>query len=116
MNNSFDMFKFKQYVNFPTYTFVNTLDWPITRAECNLINKIRSTDQMSDHSLFIAILNETAIPCHPKEKINYRSYRKFDIDNFKNYLTNSDLIQNPGINSATYLNSQYHATYVDIAR
>ena len=44
------------------------------------------------------------------EKINYRSYRKFDIDNFKNDLTNSGLIQNPDTNSATSLYTQYHAT------
>ena len=48
--------------------------------------------------------------CQPKEKINYRSYRKFDIDNFKNDLINSDLIQNPDTNSATSLHTQYHAT------
>ena len=82
----------------------------ITSDECNLISKIRSTDQMSDHSLFIATLKETAKLCQPKEKINYRSYRKFDIDNFKNDLTNSDLIQNPDTNSATSLYTQYHAT------
>ena len=40
----------------------------------------------------------------------YRSCRKFDIDNFKNDLTNSDLIQNPDTNSATFLYTQYHAT------
>ena len=45
-----------------------------------------------------------------KEKINYRSHRKFDIDNFKNDLTNSDLIENPDTNSATFLYTQYHAT------
>ena len=44
------------------------------------------------------------------EKINYIFYRKFDIDNFKNDLTNSDLIQNPDTNSATSLYTQYHAT------
>ena len=45
-----------------------------------------------------------------KEKKNYRSYRKFDIDNFKNDLTNSDLIQNPDSNSVTSLYTQYHDT------
>ena len=107
MNNILDMFNLKQHVNFPTHTFGNTLDWLITSDECNLINKIRSTDQMSDHSSFIATLNEIA-------KLNYRYYRTFDIDNFKNDLTNSDLIQNPDTNSATliYPISYY---YVDIA-
>ena len=56
---------------------------------------------MSDHFSFIATLNETAKLCQPKEKINFKSYRKFDSDNFKNDLTNSDLIQNPDTNSAT---------------
>ena len=65
---------------------------------------------MSDHSSFIATLSETAKLCQPEEKINYRSYRNFDIDNFKNGLTNSDLIQNPATNSATSLYTQYHAT------
>ena len=97
-------------MNFPTHKFGNTLDWLITSDECNLINKIRSTHQMSDHSSFIATLNETAKLCQPKEKINYRSYRKFDIDNFKNDLTNSDLIQNPDSNSVTSLYTQYHDT------
>ena len=77
MNNILDMFNLKQHVNFPTHKFGNTLDWLITSDKCNLINKIRSTDQMSDHSSFIATLNETAKLCQPKEKINYRSYRKF---------------------------------------
>ena len=95
MNNILDMFNLRQHVNFLTHKFGNTLDWLITSDECNLINKIRSTDQMSDHSSFIATLNEIANLCQPKEKINYRSYRKFDIDNFKNDLTNSDLIQSP---------------------
>ena len=60
------------------------MDRLITSDECNLINKIRSADQMNDHSSFIATLNETAKPCQPKEKINHRSYRKFDIDKCKN--------------------------------
>ena len=80
----------------------------------NVINKIRSTDQMSDHSSFFATLNETAKLCQPKEKINYRSYRKFDIDNFKNDLTNSDLIQNTDTNSATSLYTRYHATMLTL--
>ena len=63
---------------------------------------------MSDHSSFISTLNKTAKLCQPKEKINYRSYRKFDIDNFKNDLTNSDLIQSPDTNSVTSLHTQYH--------
>ena len=75
---------------------------------------MRSTDQMSDHSSFIATLNETAKLCQPQEKINYRSYRKFNIDNFKNDLTNSDLIQNPDTNSATSLYTQYHATMLTL--
>ena len=54
------MFNLKQHVNFPTHQFGNTLDWLTTSDKCNLINKIRSTDQMSDHSSFIATLNETA--------------------------------------------------------
>ena len=110
MNNILDMFNLKQHSNFSTHKFGNTLDWLITSDECNLFNKIRSTDQMSDHSPFIATLNETAILCQPKGKINYRSYRKFDIDNFKNDLTNSDLIQNPDTNSTTSLCTQHHAT------
>ena len=65
---------------------------------------------MSDHSSFIATLNETAKPCQPKEKINHRCYRKFDIDDCKNNLTNSDLIQNLNTNSATSLNTKKHAT------
>ena len=97
-------------MNCPTHKFGNTLDWLITSDEYNLINKIRSTDLMSDHSSFIATLSETAKLCQPEEKINYRSYRNFDIDNFKNGLTNSDLIQNPATNSATSLYTQYHAT------
>ena len=68
MNNILDMFHLKQHVNFPTHKLGNTLDWLITSDECNLINKIRSTDQMSDHSSFIATLNETAKLCQPKEK------------------------------------------------
>ena len=114
MNNILDMFNLKQHVNFPTHTFGNTLDWLITSIECNLINKIRSTDQMSDHSSFIATLNEIAKLCQPKEKINYRSYRKFDSDNFKNDLTNSDLIQNPDTNSATSLYNQNHTTMLTL--
>ena len=114
MNNILHMFNLKQHVNFPTYKFGNTLDWLITSDECNLIDKIRSAEQMSDHSSFIATLNETAKLCKPKEKINYRSYRKFDIDNFKNDLTNSDLIQNPDTNSATSLYTQYHATMLTL--
>ena len=114
MNNILHMFNLKQHVNFPTYKFGNTLDWLITSDECNLIDKIRSADQMSDHSSSIATLNETAKLCKPKEKINYRSYRKFDIDNFKNDLTNSDLIQNPDTNSATSLYTQYHATMLTL--
>ena len=47
--------------------------------------------------------SETAKPSQPKEKINHRSYRKFDIDKCKNNLTNSDLIQNLNTNSATSL-------------
>ena len=90
------------------------MDWLITSDECNLNNKIRSTDQMSDHSSFIATLNETAKLCQSKRKINYRSYRKFDIDNFKNDLTISDLIQNPDTNSATFLYTQYHATMLTL--
>ena len=81
------MFNLKQHVNFPTHKCGNTLNWLIKsdkcRPTCNLINRIRSTDQMSDHSSFIATLKETAKPCQPKEKINYRSYRIFDIDNLK---------------------------------
>ena len=69
---------------------------------------------MSDHSSFIATLNETAKLCQPKEKINYRSYRKFDIDNFKNDTTNSDLFQKPDTNSATFLYTQYHATMLTL--
>ena len=65
---------------------------------------------MSDHSSFIATLNETAKPCQPKEKINRRSNRKFDIDKCKNNLTNSDLIQNLNTDSDTSLRTQYHAT------
>ena len=65
---------------------------------------------MSDHSSFIATLNETAKLCQPKGQINYGSYRKFDIDNFKNDLTNSDLIQNPDPNSVISLYTQYHDT------
>ena len=42
------------------------------------------------------------------------SHRKFDIDNFKNDLTNSDLIQNPDTNSATSSYTQYHATMVTL--
>ena len=114
INNILDMFNLKQHVNFPTHKFGNTLDWLITSDECNFINKIRSTDQMSDHSSFISSLNETAKLCQPKEKINYRSYRKFDIDNFKNDLTDSDLIQNPDTNSATSLYTQYHATMLTL--
>ena len=49
-----------------------------------------------------------------KRKINYRSYRKFDIDNFKNDLTNSDLIQNPDTNLVTSLYIQYHATMLTL--
>ena len=101
------MFNLKQHVNFPTYTFGNKMDWLITSDDCNLINKISSTDQMCYHS-FIATLKGTAKLCQPMEKINYRSDRKFD--NFKNDLTNSDLIQNPDTNSATSLYTQYHAT------
>ena len=107
------MFNLNQHVNFPTHKFGNTSDWLITSDECNLI-KIRSIDQMSDHFLFIATLNEIADLCQPKGKINYRSYRKFDIDNFKNNLTNSDLIQNPDTNSATSLYTQYHATMLTL--
>ena len=110
MNNILDMFNLKQHMNFSTHKFVNILDWLITSDECNLMSKIRLIDQMSDHSSFIVTLNETAKLCQPKEKINYISYRKFDIDNFKNDLTNSDLIQNPDTNSATSLYTQYHAT------
>ena len=69
---------------------------------------------MSDHSLFIATLNETAKLCQPKEKIIYRSYRKFDNDYFKNDLTNSDLIQKPDTNSATSLYTQYHASMLTL--
>ena len=64
----------------------------------------------SDHSSFIATLNETAKLCQPKEKINYRCYSKFDFDNFKNDLTNSDLIQSSDTNSVTSLYTQYHDT------
>ena len=108
--NILDMFNLKQHVNFPTHKFGNTLDYLITSDECNLINKIRPTDQMSDHSSFIASLNEIAKPYQPKEQINYRFYRKFDIDNFKNNQTNSNLIQNPDTNLAIPLYTQYHAT------
>ena len=101
-------------MNFPTHKFGNTLDWLITSDEYILINKIGSPDQMNDHSSFLANLNETAKLCQPKEKINYRSYRKFDIDNFKNDLTNSDLIQNPDTNLATSLFTQYHATMLTL--
>ena len=97
-------------MNFPTQKFGNTPDWLITSDECNLINRIRSTD----HSSFIATLNEIAKLCQPKENINYRSYRKFDIDNFENDLTNSDLIQNPDTNSATSLYTQYHAAMLTL--
>ena len=69
---------------------------------------------MSDHSSCIATLNEIAKLCQPKEKINYRSYKKFDINNFKNDLTNSDLIQNPDANLATSLYTQYHATMLSL--
>ena len=86
------------------------MDRLITSDEFNLINKIRSADQMSDHSSCIATLNETAKPCQPKEKNNHRSYRKFAIDKCKNNLTDSDLIQNLNTNSATSLYTQYHAT------
>ena len=65
---------------------------------------------MSDHSSFIATLNETAKLCQPKGKINYRSHRKFNFENFKNALTNSDLIQNPDTTSVTSLYTQYHDT------
>ena len=57
MNNILDLFNLKQHVNFPTHKFGNTLDWLITSDESNLINNIRSTGQMSDHSSFIATLN-----------------------------------------------------------
>ena len=63
------MFNLKQHVNLSTHKFGNTLDWLITSDECNLINKIRSTDQVSDHSSFIATLNESAKLCQLKEKI-----------------------------------------------
>ena len=43
------------------------MDRLITSDECNL-SKIKSADQMSDHSLFIATLNGTAKPCQPKKK------------------------------------------------
>ena len=69
---------------------------------------------MSDHSSFIATLNETAKLCQPKEKINYRSYRKFDIDNFKNDPNNSDLIQKLDPNSVTSLYTQYHDTMLTL--
>ena len=54
------------------------MDRLITSDESNLIIKKGSADQMSDHSSFIATLNETAKPCQPKEKINHRSYKNFD--------------------------------------
>ena len=77
MYNILNMFNLKQHVNFPTHKIGNTLDWLIKGDECNLINKIRSTDQMSDHSSFNATLNETDKLCQPKKKNG--SYRKFDI-------------------------------------
>ena len=80
MNNIFYMFILKQHVKFPTHKNENTLDWLFTSDK---LNKIRSADQIRDHSSFIATLNDTAKLCQPKEKINYRSYRKFDIDNSK---------------------------------
>ena len=70
MNNILDMFNLKQHMNFPTHKFGNTLNWLITRNDCNLINKIKSTDHMRDHSLFIDTLNETAELCQPKDEIN----------------------------------------------
>ena len=49
-----------------------------------------------------------------KGKRNYRSYRKFDINNFINDRTNSDLIQNPDTNSATSFYTRYHATMLTL--
>ena len=59
---------------------------------------------MRDHSSFIFTLNETAKLCQPKEKI--RSYRKFDIDNFKMIPTK--------FRSATSLYTQYHSTMLTL--
>ena len=56
MNNILDIFNLEQHVNFPTHKFRNTLDWLITSDACDLINKRRSTYQMSDRSSFIATL------------------------------------------------------------
>ena len=44
------------------------MDRLISSDECNLI-KIGSADQMSDHSSFIATLNETAKPCQLRKLI-----------------------------------------------
>ena len=50
MNNIINMFNWKKHVNFPTHKFENTMDRLITSDEYTFINKIRSADQISDHS------------------------------------------------------------------
>ena len=110
IDNILDMFNLKQHVHFPTHKFGNTLDWLITSNECSLINKIRPTEQMSDHSSFIATLDSAVKLRQPKKTIFFRSFKNFDIDRFKADLANSDIIQHPDTNSSTSLYAQYHAT------
>ena len=75
-----------QHVNFPTQICGNTLDHIITRGDLGTTNLRIDATVASDHRAILFQISSPR-PGHPKQRLQYRSWTKVDIDAFSGELS-----------------------------
>ena len=97
LNNILESFDYLQHVNFPTHIHGHWLDLFISRCNqsSDIIDRIFTSDGLSDHFMVIAELN-FQINQHPtKEKISFGKTKNIDIETFNDDILNSQLLTKP---------------------
>ena len=75
-----------QHVNFPTQICGNTLDHIITRGDLGVTNLRIDATVASDHRGILFQISSPR-PGHPKQRLQYRSWSKVDVDAFSGELS-----------------------------
>ena len=96
-NNILESFDYLQHVNFPTHIHSHWLDLFISRCNqsSDIIDRIFSSDGLSDHFMVIAELSFQIIQHPTKETISFRKTKNIDIETFSDDILNSQLLTKP---------------------
>ena len=107
-----ESFDYKQHVKSSTHIHGHILDIIISRSSCDSVKTVSVFDGISDHFLVLANLNY-AKSKPIKQKVSFRSFRNFDLGQFRKDIQNSDLIKNPKSDLSALID-QYNLTLKNI--